>query len=56
MTERLKNRVASLLDSLGAGAFEREEVIGLSLLAALAGKAFSFLEFRALVKVWLPGA
>lgn len=37
MTERLKNRVASLLDSLGAGAYEREEVIGLSLLAALAG-------------------
>ena len=39
MTERLKNRVASLLDSLGAGAYEREEVIGLSLLAALAGES-----------------
>lgn len=43
MTERLKNRVASLLDSLGAGAFEREEVIGLSLLAALAGESIFLL-------------
>ena len=43
MTERLKNRVASLLDLLGAGAFEREEVIGLSLLAALAGESIFLL-------------
>ncbi len=43
MTERLKNRVASLLDSLGAGAYEREEVIGLSLLAALAGESIFLL-------------
>ena len=43
MTEKLKNRVASLLDSLGAGAYEREEVIGLSLLAALAGESIFLL-------------
>ena len=38
MTENLKDRIARLLDAMSAGAFERDEVIGGSLLAARAGE------------------
>ena len=43
MTEKLRDRVVRLLEAMGAGAYEREEVIGLSLLAALAGESIFLL-------------
>ena len=43
MTKNLKVRIAHLLDAMGAGAYEREEVIGLSLLAAFAGESIFLL-------------
>ena len=43
MTKNLKDRIARLLDAMGAGAYEREEVIGLSLLAAFAGESIFLL-------------
>jgi len=43
MTENLKDRIARLLDAMSAGAFERDEVIGLSLLAAMAGESIFLL-------------
>lgn len=43
MTEKLRDRVVRLLEAMGTGAYEREEVIGLSLLAALAGESIFLL-------------
>lgn len=43
MTNNLKDRTARLLDAMSTGAFERDEVIGLSLLAALAGESIFLL-------------
>ena len=43
MTKNLKDRISLLLDAMGTGAYEREEVIGLSLLAALAGESIFLL-------------
>ena len=43
MTEKLRERVTGLLEAMGAGAYERDEVIGLSLLAAMAGESIFLL-------------
>lgn len=41
--EEIKTRIASLLREMGAGAFEREEAIGLSLLSAFSGESIFLL-------------
>lgn len=43
MANNLKERITHLLEAMSAGAYEREEVIGLSLLAALAGESIFLL-------------
>lgn len=43
MTNNLRDRIISLLDAMSAGAYERDEVIGLSLLAALSGESIFLL-------------
>ena len=43
MTNNIRDRIISLLDAMSAGAYERDEVIGLSLLAALSGESIFLL-------------
>lgn len=43
MTNNLRDRITSLLAAMSAGAYERDEVIGLSLLAALSGESIFLL-------------
>lgn len=43
MTNNLRDRIITLLDAMSAGAYERDEVIGLSLLAALSGESIFLL-------------
>lgn len=43
MAKRIRDRVTDLLDAMSAGAYERDEVIGLSLLAAMAGESIFLL-------------
>lgn len=43
MTNNLRDRIISLLEAMSTGAYERDEVIGLSLLAALSGESIFLL-------------
>lgn len=43
MTNNIRDRIIRLLDAMSAGAYERDEVIGLSLLAALSGESIFLL-------------
>lgn len=43
MTSKIKDRVSRLLGAMSAGAYERDEVISLSLLAAMAGESIFLL-------------
>lgn len=43
MTNNFRDRIISLLEAMSTGAYERDEVIGLSLLAALSGESIFLL-------------
>lgn len=43
MAKKLRDRIISILEAMSAGAYERDEVIGLSLLAALSGESIFLL-------------
>lgn len=43
MTNNFRDRIISLLEAMSTGAYERDEIIGLSLLAALSGESIFLL-------------
>ena len=54
MIQDIRRHIKQLIQEMSKGAYEREEVIALSLLSAFAGRVSSSLDCRVWARVWWP--